>query len=306
MALDYPEEHRREALIITTVVMGLLALLCFFIHFSGPNPPLETMGGDGVELNYGLDAAGGGDVQTMAPANASPNRADSRPPAATRPEPTPQPAQPRVAATPPVPTEQAKVITSDAEDAGTTASPVVKPAPKVVEPVRETPPVPTRPREQARTLYTPKSSAGGVAGGNGVAGTSSLPTGNSNGDHPGTVGDQGDPRGTLNAKALYGQPGSGGSGARPGSGGGSGLEMSGWAVDNVPDIAKIDDTPGVARFKIVINNDGDVVSVTRVSGSISPEQAQAVRSALQKATFRNVNGQDGGATGYYNFRYSVR
>ena len=304
MALDYPEEHRREALLITAAIVVLLALLCFFIKFSGPNPPLDVLGGDGVELNYGLDEAGAGDIQTMATANASQNREDSRPPAA-QPAPTPQPAQPRVEASAPAqPETQEKVITSEAEEASVTAPPVTKPAPVAPprEVVRETP----KPREQPRTLYTPKGSANGVAGGNGVSGTSSAPTGNSNGDHPGTVGDQGDPRGSLNAKALYGEPGSGGSGARPGSGGGSGLEMSGWAVDNVPDIPKLDDNPGEARFRIVINNDGDVVSVSKVSGNLSPEQTQAVRDALQKATFRNLNGKDGGAVGYYRFRYSVR
>ncbi len=306
MALDYPEEHRREALAITAAIVLLLALVCFFLKFNGPNPPLTALGGDGVELNYGLDEAGSGDIQTMATANASQNREDSRPPAATQPRPPPPPAQPRPEPTPaPPPQAQAKVITSDAEDAGAPAPPAEKPTPKVVEPVRETP-TPPRPREVPRTLYVPKGSVSGVAGGNGTNGTSSAPTGNSNGDHPGTVGDQGDPRGSLNAKALYGEPGSGGSGARPGSGGGSGLEMSGWDFGSVPDIPKIDDNPGVARFRIVINNDGDVVSVTKVSGSISPEQTQAVRNALLKATFRNTNGKDGGATGYYNFRYSVR
>ncbi|RZJ59101.1 MAG: hypothetical protein EOO58_04385, partial [Hymenobacter sp.] len=82
MALDYPEEHRREALGITAAVVLLLALICFFLKFNGPNPPIEPLGGDGVELNYGLDAAGSGDVQTLATANASLNKEDSRPPAA--------------------------------------------------------------------------------------------------------------------------------------------------------------------------------------------------------------------------------
>ena len=84
MALDYPEEHRREALGITAAIVLLLALICFFLKFNGPNPPLTNMGGDGVELNYGLDEAGSGDIQTMATANASQNREDSRPPAAPR------------------------------------------------------------------------------------------------------------------------------------------------------------------------------------------------------------------------------
>ena len=302
MALDYPEEHRREALGITAVVVLLLTLLCFFLTFNGPNPPLTTLGGDGVELNYGLDEAGSGDVQTMATANASPNREDSRPPAAA-PNPAPQPAQPRVEASPPAPAAPEKVLTSDAEDASVTAPPADKPTNKAAEPVRETP-APPKPREQPRTLYTPRGSATGAAGGNGVSGTSSAPTGNSNGDHPGTVGDQGDPRGSLNAKALYGEPGSGGSGTRPGSGGG--LEMSGWRFDTTPVVEAIDDTPGVVRFKIKINDDGEVESVVKVSGNVSPSQERLCRDKLQNASFIKTNAGAGGATGFYTFRFSVR
>jgi hypothetical protein len=304
MALDYPEEHRREALLITAAIVVLLALLCFFIKFSGPTPPLDVVGGDGVELNYGLDEAGSGDVQTMATANASQNREDSRPPAA-QPDPTPQPAQPRVAAnTPAQPETQEKVITSEAEEASVTAPPVTKPAPVAPpkEVVRETP----KPREQPRTLYTPKGSATGTAGGNGVSGTSSAPTGNSNGDRPGTVGDQGDPRGSLNAKALYGEPGSGGSGARPGSGGGGGLEMSGWRFDNQPLVEALDDNPGVIRFKIKISDDGEVEAVTKVSGNVSPAQEKLCRDKLLDANFVKTNAGAGGATGFYTFRFTVK
>ncbi|MGI4739698.1 MAG: hypothetical protein ACRYG7_31410 [Janthinobacterium lividum] len=306
MALDYPEEHRREALGITAAVVILLALVCFFLKFSGPNPPLTALGGDGVELNYGLDEAGSGDIQTTATANASQNREDSRPPAATQPQPAPQPAQPRTEPTPaPQPQAQEKVITSDAEEAGATAPPAEKPTTKVVEPVRETP-TPPKPREQPRTLYTPKGSASGVAGGNGTNGTSSAPTGNSNGDHPGTVGDQGDPRGSLNAKALYGEPGSGGSGSRPGSGGGGGLEMSGWRFDNTPVVEAVDDNPGVVRFKIKINDDGEVESVAKVSGNVSPAQERLCRDKLQNANFVKTNAGAGGATGFYTFRFTVK
>lgn len=302
MALDYPEEHRREALGITAAVVLLLALLCFLLKFNGPNPPLDALGGDGVELNYGLDAAGGGDVQTMAAANAAPNRADSRP-AAAQPTPTPQPTPPqRVETAPAQPETQQKVITSEAEDASVTAPPAAKPAPKAAEPVRETP-TPPKPREQPRTLYTPKGSA---ADGNGVSGTSSAPTGNSNGDRPGTVGDQGDRNGSLDAKALYGQPGSGGSGARPGSGGGGGLEMSGWRFDNAPVVEALDDNPGVVRFRIKISDDGEVESVSKVSGNVSPAQEKLCRDKLLDANFIKTNAGAGGATGFYTFRFSVK
>ncbi|MBD2768367.1 hypothetical protein IC235_10725 [Hymenobacter sp. BT664] len=293
MAIDYPEPHRREALIGTLVVHGLLLLLFIFTVFKGPNPPLSALGGgDGVELNYGLDEAGSGDVQSRAPANNSPNRADSRPPVAS-PDPQPQP----VAATPaPTPAEQAKVITSEAEESPVAEEPVKTPAP----PKEEVKPTP-RPARKVAVAFSPNGSATG--GGNGANGSSNEPTGNNNGDRPGTVGDQGNPNGSLDAKALYGAPGSGGSGSSPGSGG---LEMSGWAITNVPEIPKLDDNPGVARFKIIIDAEGEVQAVTKVSGSISPEQAKAVRDALLNASFRNVNGKAGGATGFYNFRYTVR
>ncbi len=294
MALDYPEQHRREALIGTVVLHGALALFFIFTVFRGPNPPLEEMtspGGDGVELNYGVDAAGAGDVQTRAVAN----RQDSRPPAAA-PEPRPAPAVARTAPTPPA---AEKIITSEAEESPVTAPAVAAPAPPKEE-VKEVP----KPARKVAVTFSPKGTATG--GGNGVSGTSTTPTGNNNGDHPGAVGDQGDPRGSLDAKALYGAPGSGGSGSRPGSGGGSGLEMSGWAFDSTPKVAAVDDNSGVVRFKININADGEVEGVTKVSGNVSPAQEKLCRDALQDASFRRTNGGSGGATGYYTFKFSVR
>ena len=294
MALDYPEEHRREALLITIGIHVLLALICFFVVFRGPDPPLTEMGGSGVELNYGLDEAGSGDIQSVAPANDSPNREDSRPPAPT-PDPQPQP----VAATPPEPTPPAeeKIITSDAEESPVAVLPVTKVAP----PKEEVKEIPKAPRKVAVT-FTPKA-ANTDGGGNGVNGSSNAPTGNNNGDRPGSVGDQGSPDGTLNGDALYGKRGTGGAG--PGGSGG-GLEMAGWAFDDVPSIPKIDDTNGLARFKIKINAEGEVESVTKVSSNLSPAQEKAVRDALMNASFRHTTGSNGAATGFYNFRYSVR
>lgn len=303
MALDYPEQHRREALIGTVAIHVALVLLCLFTVFKGPNPPLDeiaTPGGGGVELNYGVDAAGSGDVQTTATANASPNHQDSRPPA-TAPEPR---AVTAVAKATPAPLAAEKIITSDAEESPVTAPVVATPAPPKEE-VKEVP----KPARKVAVTFSPKGTAKG--GGNGVNGTSSAPTGNSNGDRPGTVGDQGDPRGSLNAKALYGSGGDGdgsggGSGRGRGNGSGQGLEMSGWAFDSTPKVAAIDDNSGVVRFKININADGEVEGVVKVSGNVSPAQEKLCRDALQDASFRRTNGGSGGATGFYTFRFSVR
>ena len=158
MALDYPEQHRREALIGTVVLHAALALFFVFTVFRGPNPPLEEMtspGGDGVELNYGVDAAGAGDVQTRAKASASPNRQDSRPPAAA-PAPRPAPVAARAAPTPPA---AEKIITSDAEESPVTAPAVAAPAPPKEE-VKEVP----KPARKVAVTFSPKGTAGG--GGN--------------------------------------------------------------------------------------------------------------------------------------------
>jgi hypothetical protein len=293
MAIDYPEPHRRQALIGTLVVHGLLLLLFLFTHFSGPNPPLAALGGDGVELNYGLDEAGSGDIQSMATANNSPNREDSRPPKAS---PDPQP-RPVATATPdPTPPSQEKIITSDAEESPVSEAPVETPAP----PKEEVKPAPRVPRKVAVT-FAPKGSATG--GGNGVNGTSTAPTSNNNGDRPGTTGDQGDPNGSLDAKALYGAGGRGGTGSSPGSGG---LEMSGWRFDRQPVVEAVDDNSGVVRFKIKISSDGEVEAVTKVSGNVSPAQEKLCRDKLLDANFVKTNSAAGGATGFYTFKFSVR
>ena len=294
MAIDYPEPHRREALIGTLVVHGVLLLLFMFLVFKGPNPPLAALGGgDGVELNYGLDEAGSGDIQSMAPANKSQNRADSRPPIAS---PDPQPRPVATAQADPTPPAQEKIITSDAEESPVSEAPVETSAPPKEE-VKVAP----KPKRQVAVTFSPKSSATG--GGNGVNGTSNAPTGNSNGDRPGTTGDQGDPNGSLDAKALYGAPGHGGTGSSPGSGG---LEMSGWRFNSTPVVEAVDDNSGTVRFKIKISADGEVESVTKVSGNVSAAQEKLCRDKLLDANFVKTNGAAGGATGFYTFKITVR
>ena len=295
MAIDYPEPHRREALIGTLLVHGVLLLLFIFTVFKGPNPPLAALaGGDGVELNYGLDEAGSGNIQSMAPANASQNRADSRPPIAS---PDPQPRPVATAQADPTPPSQEKIITSEAEESPVSEAPVETSAtPK--EEVK----VALKPKRQVAVTFSPRGSASG--GGNGVNGASNAPTGNSNGDHPGTVGDQGDPNGTLDAKALYGAPGHGGTGSSPGSGG---LSMSGWAFENRPNEQDASSERGKVVLKIKITEEGEVESVSVVSTSVSPSVTNFYKDLVyRKATFRRTNQGSGGATGFITYNIGAQ
>ncbi|SNR30050.1 hypothetical protein [Hymenobacter mucosus] len=295
MATEYREEHRKEALLGTVIFHAALAALFFFTVFKGPDPPLEALGGDGVELNYGVDEVGSGDIQSQAPANESQNREDSRPPAA---QPDPTPPQPVAQPDPTPPTEE-RVVTSEAEESPVTVPPVEKPAPRKEEVVvREAP----KPKVDQRAVFTPRASSS-AGGGNGVNGTSNAPTGNNNGDNPGTVGDKGDPRGTYGGSAYSGEPGKGGRGTSPGSGG---LEMAGWAVVSKPSVPALDNNSGFVRYRIKINADGEVEAVTKVSGNVSPAQDKVCRDALANVEFRRTSDAEGGATGYYTFRFTVQ
>ena len=119
-------QNSRNALgLIFMLPAALLLLLFLFTHFHGPNPPLAASGGDGVELNYGLDEAGSGDIQSMAPANNSLNREDSRlpkaspdpqprPVATATPAPTPPPEPPEACVSRPVAAASARPASGDA------------------------------------------------------------------------------------------------------------------------------------------------------------------------------------------------
>ncbi|OON67610.1 hypothetical protein [Hymenobacter sp. CRA2] len=304
MATEFRHEHRREALIGTLLLHGLLALLFLLIVFKNPPDSIAEMGdGGGVELNYGVDQVGDGDVQTSAQANESPNREDSKPPA-QQPDPEPQQAS---TPTPPTPPEdvQEKVVTSEAEENDVKIPPVEKPTPRpreepTREPVKE--PEPEKPKVNQRAIFTPRGATANT-GGNGVNGTSNNPAGNNNGDNPGTVGDKGDPRGTYTGKAYSGDPGSGGG---SGGGDGDGFAGGGWAFTNRPKAELVDNQNGYLRFKIKINSDGDVESIEKVGGNMSAEQVRICRDVLnEQLSVRKLKPEAGAATGFFTFRFKV-
>jgi hypothetical protein len=93
---------------------------------------------------------------------------------------------------------------------------------------------------------------------------------------------------------------------RPSSSAGLGPEVSGWHLDNTPVVEALDDKPGVIRFKIKINDDGEVEDINKVSGDVSPAQEKLCRDKLLDATFIKTNPSAGAATGFYTFRFSVK
>ena len=282
------DNYRKYGLLATVLFHALLLGLFFFVVLREPNPPLS--GGDGIVLNYGLDSEGYGDVQTTAPANEAKNTRDSRPAPAARPE---KVAQPEVKPEPVPAVAEENLITADEE------SPVnVKVVEKPQPPVAEQPKEEVKIVEKPKALYPGKSKTDNGAG-NGTAGSSNEATGNNNGDRPGKVGDQGDPNGSLNAKALYGKPGTGTGGSGTGS-----LNMPGWGYDREPRPNDTSSETGELVFRIQISEDGEVESVVKLSGNVSPALEKLYRDEVFRTTFSRTTPKtaaSAGATGTIRF-----
>jgi len=280
MTHEEKNKNRIIAASMTAGITGLLFLLVIMIVWAEPNPPLGGL--DGVELNFGLDNQGFGEVQPDEPVGTGGSQ-----PAEQRPEePTPQPqaAQPE----PEKPSEQltaddeeSPVITKEKEEKKKEEKkePVKEREPEKVKPKTEQ--VTTPPKADPKAVYDPgASSATSTKTGDGKPGK----PGN-HGDDPGTTGDKGNPQGKLDANALYGSPGNGGGG--PG-GNGSSLELSGWMWDAKPSPNVPNNESGRLVFEIKVDENGDIISIKTLERSVSPEAEQICRKAVEKLTFSKL------------------
>jgi len=290
------KKDKKIAMAVSVIFHALLVLLFFFIMaWRAPNPPLEEYG---IEVNFGMDATGSGDLQTTAQANESTNREDSRP-ALTTPEPAKPEVQPKP--TPPAAQPQAQEALAAEND-----NPVVfkkveeKPTPeppkeevKVVKSTPEPPKEEVKVVEKPKALYPGKTKADNT--GNGTAGTSNKATGNNNGNDGDAVGDKGDPNGKLDAKSLYG---------KPGGGGGASLNMPGWNYDVQPKQDPYENEAGKIVFRITIDANGDIENISTIESNVSPQVVKWYRDQVFKTTFSRTSSKaanDQGASGTITF-----
>jgi periplasmic protein TonB len=299
--------NKTKAFLVSSVVYVLLLAGLYFLKIAY-EPIIEDMG-MGVDLNYGIDLVGSGDIQTLNKANDSKIKEEMKPDkGAEKPEvikPKPIPVPPVKAAAPkPVKTN---VITADEDSKVTAVKTETKTKPKSVTPVEttkpkvETKPVPVTkpsppapPAPPARTVEsasTMKKNPNGAKGSNGTSGNTAGVGGNNNGDgKPGEVGDKGDPRGTLDGKSLYGNPGKGGNGGG-GEGGKSGstVSISGWKNKGPLNIPKDNSNEtGKIKFRVTIDDFGDVQRIDVIETSVSPSITAYYRSQIMSKLKANL------------------
>lgn len=275
---EQEKKNKRIAFLSTAGIQVLVVLLLFLIvAWRAPNPPLPEYG---IELNFGMDTEGSGDIQPETPVG---NEGDL-------PEETSQPEE--------QPTEEEKEVVEEAKP--TEAKPVEEQivskieSPVVVKEKKEEPvkPVVEKPKDKpveekkveekkvekkpevdTKAVYKPSTQASESD----KEGNKEGKPGNQ-GDDKGKTGDKGSPEGTLDAKALYGQQG----------GGGGGVSMSGfngfdWPKVQTPSLP--DDAYGVYEFIVKVDDQGDVISVTPLQRGLSLEAERKLKEVIQRLVF---------------------
>lgn len=270
MTTQQEQKNKRIAMMISIGFHAVL-LIAFLLLMAwrAPNPPFDRTV-IGVELNFGLDQQGGGEVQ---PEKAPGTEEDTPDPQEEQAQETPQEQSPTEAE----PEKTEEPIVSKQE------SPVVVKEEKkepTKEPVKEnkteTKPKVTpkdevkkeEPKEVVKTEYKPTETKPTEKKGDG---------GTSHGDDPGKVGDKGNPEGKLDSKALYGQQGGGG------GGNGFGLSMAGWAWADDPKIPELpDNQDGRIEFEIECDEDGEIVGITTLHRGLSARAEQLLKDEIRR------------------------
>lgn len=275
------EKKNRNIAMITSLGVHavVVLLLLFMVAWRAPNPPLPEFG---IELNLGMDAQGSGDVQPEAPTGAR----DAEPEAVEEeveelPVPEPEEIVEEEVVEEAVPEEtqsvqpevtskiESPVVVEEKEEVKPVEKPKEKPVEKVVEKKPEVKPEPEKPK----AVYKPKTEAA-------AEGTATEKQGApaNQGDDVDKAGDKGDSEGTVDSRALYGKQG----------GGGGGVSMTGFGGFGHPDI----DTPplpdesyGVYEFKVKVDEQGYVISVTPVQRGLSFEAERRLKAAIQQLQF---------------------
>lgn len=267
---ELEKRNRRTGLITSGGIHAALFLILFFtIAWRAPDPPLPEYG---IELNFGLDDQGGGDIQPDKPVgnqgdkeltetSQQESNSDSKENVDSQ---TNEPIVQKEAEQPvskiesPVATEVEKKVVTPQEkklSESSTKKAVESEYKKVV------------PKEGAATETLKKGEVG------------------SQGDDVNKTGDKGNPEGKLDAKALYGTPGGGGGGT------GLNLQMSGWAWADQHVMPEIPDNEnGRVVFEIECDDNGDITGITTLERSLSPRAEQLLKDVIRRNSLRRTSG----------------
>ncbi len=272
------KKNKRIAFLLSASLhAGLFLIFFFLVSWRAPYPPAPEYG---VELNFGLDTQGGGDIQPETTVG-NPDGNDQNALLKAEEKKIDEPVK---AVTPKQEIIEEKkdvAVVSDEESPVTVKAEKKKMEDKTKEKVEKVEPKKDAKKVEEKTVVKKEAVYTGHPG------SKKGETNQSQGDDPGKVGDKGNPQGKLDAKALYGKPGGGGGGD------GFGLAMSGWGWASKPQTPDLpDNEDGKIVFEIECDESGDIVGITTLERGLSPKAEQLLKDEIRKnSLIRTSNGK---------------
>lgn len=271
--MDAREKKNRNVGLITSagVHAVVLILLFFVMAWRAPDPPLPEYG---IELNFGLDDQGTGEVQPEQPVGDTGESTVSESAQETTPEETTE--APDVSKE--VAAEKAEEPVVSKVESPVTVKDVKKPAVTTKESVKPESSQPKKEPTVNPNAESPKESTATEAPKKGEAA--------SHGDDKAKTGDKGSEEGKLDAKALYGTPGGGGGGTGLSLGG-----MTGWDWADEPAIPQLpDNESGKIVFEIECDESGEFTRITTIERTLSPRAEQLLKDVIRKNSLVRTSG----------------
>lgn len=260
MTVNELEKKNKRIAAVTSIGVHVVLFLFFLfaVAWRAPDPPLPEFG---IELNFGLDTQGSGDIQPETPVGFDEDADKTEQVQNEEPE-----EEKQAEAKPSESTPDEQQVTTKQE-----SSVVVK------EEKKETKPVETKVKTEEKKEVTPKEDSKAIYKPNTEKTESKTGQPGNQGDDVNKTGDKGDPKGSLDAKALYGKPG--------GGAGGSSLDLAGWQWDEIPKPDVPNNESGRVVFEIKVDGAGEIISIKTLERSVSLEAENICRREIEKLTF---------------------
>ena len=281
MTLEEEKKNRRVGMLVSLGLHGaVLLLFIFLVAWREPNPPLPEYG---IELNFGTDQVGTGDVQPLTPATNTENLEEAQPEEATTTDPVDEAEQEESSS------EAEIQDVSEVDEASQQESQEVTYEDPLSEDIVEeiTEETVTDKEQEETELASEESKAVDAieeeqveTGAQGEEGQEETPQEVNQGDKEEEVGDQGSETGNIDDRALYG---------KPGGEGGSSLELAGWTWDFAPDPKDTSSESGRIVFEIKIDDQGDIITIRTIERTVSPSVEAIYKREVERITFSKTD-----------------
>lgn len=292
---DKEEKQSRKKSLLITVLFNVFLFLVFYfvVVWQQPIPPLPTFG---LELNLGFSSVGSGELTS----STAPSEQESTSIEAASPGEVVQESVEIINSSPKTEIAKPKVSSQKTENqaVSTKPSPVkgseksvestIDPKAAQKEPVKRTTPTIGETENLAqKTTVKPRIDQRAVMGAGGTSGKGLKPaTGGSQGSST-VKGDAGDPKGTVDGRAILGT----GTGKGANSGAGYSLDLDGWDFASRPMIKdNVSTRNGRIVFKITVDDVGSVIQAIPLEYNVSNEVLAYYRQVVNLISFKNQGG----------------